>query len=74
MEPGVFGLTQQTMEYMAHFVEESHNIVMGHQSGFLGSRLSKVSNHSGKRIATGAIRIGESAEETPDSSMGVLVL
>ena len=37
MESRILGFAQQTMENMAHLMEESHHIVVSHQSRFLRS-------------------------------------
>jgi len=43
------------MEYMSHLVEERDDIVMAHQSWFVGGWLGEVSHHSGKGVATRSI-------------------
>ena len=65
MEPRELGLTQQTMEYMAHLVEERDDIVMSHQSRLSRSGLCKVCDHSSQWIATAAVRFVVASEETP---------
>ena len=45
MESRILGFAQQSMENMAHLMEERHDIVVSHQSRFLRSGFRHIGNH-----------------------------
>ena len=63
--------TQETMEHMSHFVEESDHIVMSHQSRFIGSWLGEIRDHSSHRITPPGEREAVSLDQRPHGSMRV---
>jgi hypothetical protein len=74
MESAEFGVAEKAMEYVAHLVEESDNIIMSHQSGLLNSFLSEIGDHGGNWIASLAIGTVIASEKGPNSCMGVFRL
>ena len=46
MESRILGFAQHSMENMAHLMKENHDIVMSHQSRFVGSGFRQIGNHS----------------------------
>ena len=45
MESRILGSTQQSVENMAHLMEERHDIVVSHQSRFIRSGFRQIGNH-----------------------------
>jgi hypothetical protein len=51
MEARKLSLAQQSMEDVSHFVEEGHDVIMAHESGFIRGGLSKIGDHSRQWVA-----------------------
>ena len=71
MESSILGFAQQTMEDMAHLVEERHDIVMSHQSRFLGSGFRQIGDHRSQRIVACIVWKIITSQDRPNSSMRV---
>lgn len=52
MEPGELGPRKESMEDVAHFVEEGYNVVVTHESWLIGSWLGKIGDHCSCWVAT----------------------
>jgi len=74
VESCIFGLAEEAMEDVAHFMEECNDIIVGHKSWSLGSRLGEVSDHRCDGIITLSRGKIVARNERPDSGMGVLGL
>lgn len=71
MESCKLGLAEQTVEYMTHFVEECHNVVVAHECWLIRSRLGQVGDHGSHRIAALSVRMVVASQKWPDSGMRV---
>ena len=74
MESRILGFAQQTMENMAHLMEECHDIVVSHQSRFLRSRFRQIGDHRSQRIVTCIVRKLITSQKRPNSSMRIFRL
>jgi hypothetical protein len=57
METSILRPAEQTMEDVAHLMEESDDIIMAHQSWLIGCGFRQIGNHSGYGIATRAVAL-----------------
>jgi uncharacterized Ntn-hydrolase superfamily protein len=71
MESSIFGFTQQTMENMAHLMEERYDIIVSHQSRFLWSGFRQIGDHRSQRIVACIVWKIITSQEGPNSSMRV---
>jgi uncharacterized Ntn-hydrolase superfamily protein len=74
MESRIFRFAQQTMENMAHLMEERHDIVMSHQSRFLRSGFRQIGDHRSQRIVACIVWKVITSQERPDSSMRIFCI
>jgi hypothetical protein len=74
MESRILGFAQQTMENMAHLMEERHDIVVSHQSGFLWRGFRQISDHRSQRIVACIVWKLIASQERPDSSTWIFPL
>lgn len=72
VEARILGLTQKAVKHMPHLVEEGNDIVVSHQSWFVGCWLGKVGNHGSKGIAALSTRQVMTRKKGPNSRMRVL--
>lgn len=56
MEPSEFCLAQEPVEDVAHFMEECHDIIVAHESRFVGCGLGKIGDHSRQWVAAFPVR------------------
>jgi hypothetical protein len=74
MESRILGFAQQSMENMAHLMEECHDIVVPHQSRFLRSGFGQIGNHRTQRIVACIVWKLITSQKRPDSSMRIFPL
>ena len=51
VESSKLGLGQESVEDVAHFVEERDDVVVAHQRGLGRGRFGEVGDHCGERVA-----------------------
>lgn len=71
MEAGKLRVAQETMEDMAHFVEECDHVVVSHQGRLIRGGFRQVCHHGGERITALAIREVMARKKGPDGRMRV---
>lgn len=71
MEAREFSAGEEAMEDMAHFVEESDNVVVAHECRFVRCWLSKVGDHCGCWVVSFSRSLVISWENRPYRCMGV---
>ena len=72
VEPSEFGSTEETVEDVAHFVEEGCDVVVTHQGGFVGCWFGEIGDHGGEWVVARAVGLFVAWEDTPYCGMRVL--